>query len=239
MRMSIRLLVATLFVSLLAASNISRGAEDTPASDKPAAKKTRTLGIVLYPRFELLDVYGPAEVFGNLPGKLKVVMVAEKAGPVTSTQGPQGVADYGFEDCPPLDLILVPGGFGTIAELKNQQLLDWLRARSGSAELTMSVCTGSTLLAGAGLLDGRRATSNKQYFSFATARAPQVQWVKEARWVDDGNIVTSSGVSAGIDMSLHVIERLFGTETAERIANATEYQWHRDADNDPFVQFAK
>ncbi len=239
MRMSIRLLVATLFTSLLAASSIAHGAEEAPASDKPAAKKTRTLGIVLYPRFELLDVYGPAEVFGNLPGKLKVVMVAEKAGPVISTQGPQGVADYGFEDCPPLDLILVPGGFGTIAELKNQKLLDWLRSRSEQAELTMSVCTGSTLLAGAGLLDGRRATSNKQYFSFSTTRALKVQWVKEARWVDDGNIVTSSGVSAGIDMSLHVIERLFGTETAERIANATEYQWHRDADNDPFARFAK
>jgi len=236
---SIRLVVATFLVSLFAAGNIGRADEDVPAGNKPAAQKSRTIGIVLYPRFELLDVYGPAEVFGNLPGKLKVVMVAEKAGPVASTQGPQGVADYGFEDCPPLDLILVPGGFGTIAELKNQKLLDWLRSRSEQAELTMSVCSGSSLLAGAGLLDGRRATSNKQYFSFATTRAPNVQWVKEARWVDDGNIVTSSGVSAGIDMSLHVIERLFGTETAERIANATEYQWHRDADNDPFVQFAK
>jgi len=239
MLLPIRLVVATLLFSLVAPGNVVRGAEDGPASEKPAAKKTRTLGILLYPRFELLDVYGPAEVFGNLPGKLKVIMVAEKAGPVASTQGPQGMADFGLEDCPPLDLILVPGGFGTMAELKNQKLLDWLRSRSEQAELTMSVCSGSSLLAGAGLLDGRRATSNKQYFSFATTRAPKVQWVKEARWVDDGNIVTSSGVSAGIDMSLHVVGRLFGTETAERIANATEYQWHRDANSDPFAQFAK
>lgn len=239
MRMPIRLVVVTFILILMATSSVVRGAEDAPGSDKTAAKKSRTLGILLYPRFELLDVYGPAEVFGNLPGKLKVVMVAEQAGPVASTQGPQGVADFGFDDCPPLDLILVPGGFGTIAELKNQRLLGWLRSRSESAEITLSVCSGSSLLAGAGLLDGRRATSNKQYFSFATTRAPKVQWVKEARWVDDGDIVTSSGVSAGIDMSLHVVARLFGTETAERIANATEYQWHRDADSDPFAKFAK
>lgn len=235
----IRPLAAMLLLGLLAAAVPGRAAE-APASDKkPAAPRSRTLGIVLYPRFELLDAYGPAEVFGNLPGKLKVVMVAEKAGPVASTQGPQGVADYSFDDCPPLDLILVPGGFGTLAGLKNQKLLDWLRSKSETAEITMSVCTGSSLLAGAGLLDGRRATSNKQNFSFATTRAPKVQWVKEARWVDDGNLVTSSGVSAGIDMSLHVVERLFGTETAERIANATEYQWHRDASSDPFAKFAK
>jgi transcriptional regulator GlxA family with amidase domain len=237
-------MVVLLAVTLVFAASQRVAAADNPAAAdtppaKPAVKATRTLGIVLYPRFELLDAYGPAEVFGNLAGRLKVVTVAQKAGPVASTQGPQGVADYSFEDCPPLDLVLVPGGFGTLAELKNEALLQWLRTQAESAEIVMSVCSGSSLLAQAGLLDGRRATSNKQYFKFATDRAPQVQWVKQARWVDDGNRVTSSGVSAGIDMSLHVIERLWGTETAERIANATEYQWHRDADVDPFAKFAK
>jgi transcriptional regulator GlxA family with amidase domain len=103
----------------------------------------------------------------------------------------------------------------------------------------MSVCSGSALLAKAGLLDGRRATSNKVYFQFAVSNGPKVNWVKEARWVDDGNRVTSSGVSAGIDMALHVVERLYGTKTAEGIANSTEYQWHRDADSDPFAKFAR
>ena len=249
----VRSLVLPLLCALLVAGGRVITAAETPATDgkadaaspadskpaKPAEKKLRTLGIVLYPRFELLDAYGPAEIFGNLAGRIKVVTVAQKAGPVASTQGPQGVADFSFDDCPPLDLILVPGGFGTLAELKNEALLSWLRTRAQSAELVMSVCSGSSILAQAGLLDGRRATSNKQYFSFATDRAPKVEWVKEARWVDDGNIVTSSGVSAGIDMSLHVVQRLFGNETAERIANATEYQWHRDADSDPFAKFAK
>jgi transcriptional regulator GlxA family with amidase domain len=211
--------------------------EAKKAPDAPA--KRRTLGIVLYPKFELLDVYGPAEIFGALGPQMKVVMVAEKAGPVTSAQGPKTVADYGLDDCPELDLVLVPGGFGTINELKNQKLQEWLRQRAAKAEIVMSVCSGSALLAKAGLLDGRRATSNKQYFSFAVEQGPKVHWVKEARWVDDGNRVTSSGVSAGIDMALHVVARLFGEETAQKVANGTEYQWHKDADKDPFAKFAK
>jgi transcriptional regulator GlxA family with amidase domain len=212
-------------------------AAGTPASAAPQAKAnaSRTLGIVLYPKFELLDVYGPAEIFGNLKPRIKLIMVAQKAGPVTSAQGPQVVADFGFDDCPPLDLLLVPGGMGTMGELNNKALLDWLRQRASEAEITMSVCSGSALLAKAGLLDGRRATSNKRYFQFATDQGPKVNWVRQARWVDDGDRVTSSGVSAGIDMALHVVERLFGAKTAELIAEGTEYQWHRDADNDPFA----
>ena len=209
----------------------------SPASVKP--KQSRTLGIVLYPKFELLDVYGPAEIFGNLGPRLKIVMAAQTAGPIASAQGPQVVADVGFEDCPELDLLLVPGGFGTFSELNNQGLLDWLKARAAKAEITMSVCSGSALLAKAGLLDGRRATSNKRYFKFATDQGPKVEWVREARWVDDGDRVTSSGVSAGIDMALAVVERLYGTKTAESIADGTEYQWHRDATSDPFAKPAK
>ena len=197
-------------------------------------EKQMTLGILLYPGFELLDVYGPAEMFGNVGVQLKVVMVAEKAGEVSSYQGPKGVADFGFEDCPHLNILLVPGGFGTLQQLNNETLLNWLRERSEAAEITTSVCSGSALLAKAGLLDGHRATSNKQFFSLATSQSSKVDWVTKARWVDDGTMVTSSGVSAGIDMSLALIERLFGTATAESIATGTEYEWHRDASWDPF-----
>lgn len=205
-------------------------------AEPPQKKKTRTLGIVLYPRFELLDVYGPAEIFGNVGIQLKVVMVAEKAGPVASIQGPKVIADYGFDDCPELDLVMVPGGFGTMTELNNPVFMDWLKARAEKAEIVMSVCSGSALLAKAGLLDGRRATSNKRYFQLAADQGPKVNWIRKARWVDDGDRVTSSGVSAGMDMALHVVDRLFGTKAAESIADGTEYQWHRDADNDPFFK---
>lgn len=208
----------------------------TSGGESQPAKATRTVGIVLYPMFELLDVYGPAEVFGNVTKGLKVVMVAQKAGPVTSAQGPQVLADFGFDDCPPLDLVLVPGGMGTLAEVKNAAMLDWLRLRSKDAEIVMSVCSGSAILAEAGLLDGHKATSNKRYFQVAVDHGPKVDWIEKARWVDDGNRVTSSGVSAGIDMSLAVVARLYGQKVAENIADLTEYQWHRDASKDPFFR---
>ncbi len=224
---------------LLILSNRSSPASAPEHASSDQSIKTRTLGIVLYPDFELLDVYGPVEMFGGCGKRIKLVMVAQKAGPVKSAQGPKVVADYGFDDCPKLDLILVPGGRGTIPQLTNKSMLAWLPQRAEQAEITMSVCSGSALLAKAGLLDGRRATSNKQYFQFAVTNGPKVTWIKEARWVDDGNRVTSSGVSAGMDMALHVIARLYGEELAQKIADGTEYQWHRDANVDPFAKFAK
>jgi transcriptional regulator GlxA family with amidase domain len=216
-------------------------AKASAGSPSPSASqsKTRTLGIVLYKNFELLDVCGPAEMFGNVGRALRIVMVAEEAGPVRSTQGIKVVADYGFADCPQLDLILVPGGSGTLNQLRNKALLDWLKERSSRAELVTSVCSGAAVLAKAGLLDGRPATTNKQYYSVCTSPGPKVKWIKEARWVDDGAIVTSSGVSAGMDMALHVIARLYGADTAQKIANGTEYVWNKDPHTDPFARFAK
>jgi len=196
-----------------------------------------TLGALLYPDFELLDLYGPLEMFGSLGDDVQIVTVAETAGPVRSFQGPQTLAEHGFADAPPLDLLLLPGGIGTLPALESDALLGFLRERAASARVTMSVCSGSAILAKAGLLDGRRATSNKMFFSLATSQSDQVEWVEAARWVVDGPMVTSSGVSAGTDMALAVIEDLFGTERAEQVAAYTEYQWHRDPDTDPFVQY--
>lgn len=198
--------------------------------------RRRRLGVVLFPVFELLDVFGPAEMFGILQDRIELTTIAERPGPVTSAQGPQVVASHGIADCPPLDLLLVPGGFGTRREATNAALLEFLRVRAPQAELTMSVCSGSLLLAAAGLLDGRRATTNKMFFGEIAAAAPAVHWVREARWVEDGPFVTSSGVSAGIDMALAVIARLFGQKTGDEVALATEYEWHRDAAWDPFAR---
>lgn len=196
-----------------------------------------TLGAIFYDGFELLDVYGPLEMFGSIGPELRIVTIAQQAGAVTSTQGPQTLAQYGFADCPALDLILLPGGVGTLAELQNEAILEFLRQCSATAKVTMSVCSGSAILAKAGLLDGHRATSNKQFFSLATAQSSKVEWVEKARWVEDGKMVTSSGVSAGIDMALAVIARLYGRDRAEQIAAYTEYEWHQDASWDPFVTY--
>lgn len=196
-----------------------------------------TLGAILYEGFELLDLFGPLEMFGNLKPRVQVVMVAETAGPVESYQGPKALAEYGFLDCPGLDLILVPGGLGTISGLKNRAMLEFLKMRVPAARVTMSVCSGSWLLAKAGLLDGRRATSNKLLFDVGREVSGKVQWETKARWVKDGSFVTSSGVSAGMDMALAVIADLFGKETAHQLAIGTEYQWQIDPRTDPFHQY--
>jgi transcriptional regulator GlxA family with amidase domain len=195
------------------------------------------LGAVLYPDFELLDLYGPLEMFGTIGPELEIVTVAAGAGPIASAQGPKTLADIGFEDCPPLDLILLPGGIGTLPALEDEALLEFLRTRAAEAGTTMSVCSGSAILAKAGLLDGRKATSNKMFFSLATSQSDQVDWIEAARWVVDGPMVTSSGVSAGIDMALAVIEQQFGSERAEQIAVFTEYERQRDPSQDPFVAY--
>lgn len=226
-------------VSAAAAAEPPNTDETThPASSDTRQQKpdARTLGIVLYEGFEPLDVYGPVEVFGNVGSQLKLYMIADKPGPVKSVMGNATVAEFGFDNAPELDLILVPGGNGTLRQLRNEVLHHWLRQRAEKAEIVMSVCSGSAILARAGLLDGRKATTNKRSFKLLTAPKSEVEWVKQARWVDEGDRVTSSGVSAGIDMALHVVERLWGTELAERIADGTEYLWNRDADHDPFAK---
>lgn len=198
--------------------------------------RVRRLGAVFYPGFELLDTFGPLEMFGNMPGAVEIVTVAQTAGPVRSHQGPAVLADYGFADCPTLDLMLIPGGMGTREEVENAAMLDWLRRIAPQTEVTMSVCTGSALLARAGLLDGKRATSNKMFFQWVAEQGPRVDWVRQARWVEDGRYATSSGVSAGIDMALAVIARLAGPDLSEALAMMTEYEWHRDANWDPFAR---
>ncbi len=202
-----------------------------------ATSTPRTLGAVLYPQFELLDLYGPLEMLGCLGPALRIVTVAEQPGPVASAQGPRTVAEHGFSAAPKLDLVLVPGGVGTFPQLANEALLEFLRKRAREAEWMLSVCTGSALFAKAGLLDGRRATSNKQFFDLARAQGPKVQWIEEARWVEDGKFVTASGVSAGTDMALAVVAKLHGRAVAQQIAELTEYEWQSDPARDPFARF--
>ncbi len=200
--------------------------------------RCRTLGALLFPEFELLDVFGPLEAFGNLfvRDKFRVLTIGTTAGPVASAQGPQAIAEYGLDDCPPLDLLLVPGGMGTRREVDNETVLAWLRARAADAEIVMSVCTGASLLARAGLLDGLAATTNKRAFDWVVAQGPRVEWRRRARWVDAGKLVTSSGVSAGTDMALAVIARLVDEETAEQVSRIMEWTRHRDPNEDPFAR---
>jgi transcriptional regulator GlxA family with amidase domain len=145
------------------------------------------------------------------------------------------VADCGYTEAPPPDIVLVPGGMGTRSLVARRDFTEWLGAWARAPPLVTSVCTGSALLAAAGLLDGYRATSNKRAFDWVAAQGPAVEWVRQARWVEDGNRWTSSGVAAGIDMTLAIVARLLGQVRAEQLADRVEYDWHRDAAWDPFA----
>jgi transcriptional regulator GlxA family with amidase domain len=196
----------------------------------------KRLVAILFPQFELLDLAGPLEMFGSLREQVEVVTVAETAGPVTSTQGVTLQAQHSFADSPAADFVLLPGGSGTFPQGQNAAMLEFLRRICPTAQQVMTVCSGSGQLARTGLLDARRATTNKAYFAQCSGEGPSVEWVKEARWVEDGTYATSSGVSAGIDMALAVIAKHFGAQAAEQLALMTEYEWHRDPAWDPFAK---
>jgi transcriptional regulator GlxA family with amidase domain len=201
------------------------------------------VGAVLFPGFELLDVYGPLEMFGALAfragapaaGPVEISLLAERPGAVPSNQGPSSVADAALAGARALDILLVPGGWGTRREVANAPFVDELRRQCAAARFVASVCTGSALLARAGVLDGIRATTNKRAFGWVASQGPRVEWVAKARWVEDGRFFTSSGVSAGMDMALALIARIFGGETSRSIAQQAEYEWHQDSEWDPFA----
>lgn len=217
------------------------------AVPKPASRHL-TLGVLLFPGFEMLDAYGPMEMWGSLkhaPTRfwgeesdrvdIRLVTVAAQKGAVASNQGPKTLAEYNYADAPALDYLLVPGGIGVIPLLQDKATLSWVRAQAKNTKLVMSVCNGASLLAAAGLLDGRLATTNKMAFKASIAPGPKVRWVAKARWVDGGSVVTSSGVSAGMDMTIAVIARLFGQPLSDWVALVTEYEPHRDPSWDPFA----
>jgi len=210
-------------------------------TELPAVKR---VAVVLFDGFTVLDVYGPVQAFGatrvmredGTPYRFfQVFTVAERTGPIKSGEGPSTDADYSFDDVPDFDILVVPGGFGTRQAVNDEAFLAKLSAISRRAPVTTTVCTGSALLARTGLMDGRPATSNKISWDWVQTQGPKVLWRRKARWVDDGNLVTSSGVSAGIDMTLALIARLYGRDTARAAARNMEYVWHEREDDDPFA----
>jgi len=191
--------------------------------------------VLLFPDFELLDVAGPVELLSLAAGRFDLEFAAQTTGPIASAQGVELVATHSWQEMASADILLVPGGVGTRREVDNAPLLEWLRAASANARIVASVCTGSALLARAGLLDGHRATSNKIAFDWAASQGPRVAWIRRARWVEDGKFFTSSGISAGMDMTLALIARAAGRDIALESARRAEYVWNEDPGNDPFT----
>ncbi len=198
----------------------------------------RTMAALVFPGFETLDYFGPMEMLGGAAQGIEIITVAQGHEPVPSVHGQRIVVDKTIAEKNDYDLLFIPGGDTALETAKDQALMQWIREASANAERVMAVCTGTVLLGMTGVLDGRKATTNKIDFNDTVPLASNVDWVKEARWVEDGKFFTSSGVSAGMDMSLAVIADLYGMAAAEKVALGTEYEWHKDSSRDPFAKLA-
>lgn len=193
------------------------------------------VGIVVFDDVEVLDFCGPFEVFSvtrvneeqrrSEPSPFEVRLVAEHPDPVTTSGGMQVVPHHTLANCPALDVVVVPGGWGTRQQLNNSVLLDWLRLRAEEVETLTSVCTGSMLLGSAGLLDGLRATTHWRSLDWMRDSFPSVSVDYAKHFVRDGRVFTSSGISAGIDMSLKVVADYYGEDVARMTARNMEYPY--------------
>jgi transcriptional regulator GlxA family with amidase domain len=195
-----------------------------------------SLAILLFDDVELLDFCGPYEVF-SVANRLidgsafEVFTVAEEVTPVTTSNGLSVNPNYTLEHCPKADLLLIPGGIGTRQQLKNEPLIKWIREKAGSAKLVLSVCTGALLLAESKLLKGLDVTTHHVAYDLLRELVPDATVHEDRRYIDNGKIVTSAGIAAGIDMSLHVVSRLHGAEVAAATARHMEYPWEDDSDD--------
>lgn len=201
----------------------------------------KSVGIFIFDDVEVLDFAGPFEIFavagkqGGKEGYFDVFTVAEKP-KIAARNNLIIEPTYTFENCPTPDILLIPGGggykpdgtpFGTRREMHNEKLLDWVKVMNGKVELLLSVCTGSLILAKAGLLEGLKATTHFKAVEQMREAAPNTTLLPEERWVDNGRIILSAGVSAGIDMSLYVLSKLLGKEVANETAEYIQYDYWR------------
>ena len=192
------------------------------------------INIILFNKFETLDAFGPIEIWGRVNTKFTINLYSQKGGIIRSSQSVPVITRPFEEIQSENNILFIPGGKGTRELVKNREYIKLLELFAKDSLYVITVCTGSVLFSKTGLLDGKRATSNKKAMNWAYLEAPNVNWVKKARWVKDGNIYTSSGISAGMDMALGFISDLLGYEVAKRQSIEMEYDWKEDSNWDPF-----
>jgi transcriptional regulator GlxA family with amidase domain len=195
-----------------------------------------TVGILIFNEVEVLDFCGPFEVFSVArlvdPARqsdedrlFRVLTIAENEQTISCRGGLLVQPHATIKQHPELDILVVPGGQGTRRELHNRCLLEWIEQQNQHTQLTTSVCTGAFLLAEPGLLNGHRATTHWSSIEWMRSTYPEVETLSDARVVDEGHLITSAGISAGIDMSLHVVSRWYGKDVARWTARRMEYDW--------------
>lgn len=190
----------------------------------------KRVAIFIFDEVEVLDFAGPFEVFAVTgqrpgPGPFDVVTVAAKTGTIRARNGLEVTPSFTFETLPQPDILVIPGGYGTRPLVNDSEVIEWIRQMASSVELMLSVCTGSLLLAKAGLLEGKEATTHWAALDLLRELAPNTRVLENIRFVDNGTVITSAGISAGIDMALHVVSRLHGLDRARETARYMEYRW--------------
>lgn len=194
------------------------------------------IGIYIYDDAEVLDFSGPFEVFATAarlvepPAPFRVFMVGETGEAVSARAGYKVTPDYGFADHPAIDVLVVVGGVH-IAEMTKPPVLTWIKENAERAQIIASVCTGAFLLAEAGVLVDNRVTTHWEDIPDLKARYPKLQVVENQRWVDEGTLITSGGISAGIDMSLHLVSKIHSMKLAERTARQMEFDWTKNGES--------
>lgn len=193
----------------------------------------KTVGIVLFPEVEVLDFCGPFEVFSvarlseenrrESQSPFRIFLVGRTLETIHTTGGMKVTPDVDFQSCPRLDILVVPGGFGTRPLMRDPETLNWIRRRAGETATVTSVCTGSLLLGGAGVLDGKRATTHWKSLDLLRQTYPAIEVVPSEHIVTDGDIITSAGIAAGIDMALTVVKKYCGERVARNTARYMEY----------------
>jgi transcriptional regulator GlxA family with amidase domain len=196
--------------------------------------KPKTVALLLFPDVEVLDFAGPFEVFSVAalsaePAPFRVVTVAATTAPISAVGGLKVTPDHDLDSCPQADILLIPGGNGSRAAMRNDKILAWLKAQAAGAEIVASICTGALLLGKIGLLDGLRATTHWTAIEELRAVSNKIDVQPQTRFIDNGKVLTSAGISAGIDMSLYLVIRLCGDALAEMVVQEMEYDWRMKA----------
>jgi len=229
-----QLLIAALILSSMfnPGHTVRTQASGAQQSAQTQQKATRNLAILIFDGVQIIDYTGPYETFGHVysePGPaFNIYTVSEKSGAITTSMGMSVNPKYSFENAPEPDVLVVPGG-DVRGQTANAKVISWIQEKSKRAEIVMSVCNGAYILAKAGLLDGLEATTTAGLIPGLRQAAPKTKVVSDRRFVDNGKIITTAGLSSGIDGSLHVIERLFGLGTAQMAALGMEYNWDPDS----------